>query len=174
MNLTGKQMQSCVMIRKIIWENKAMRCRGFTLLESALTIVIAAAIITMAVASFNSIQTQKKIAETQSELNTLYQAALKAPNLAVSCTIGQPCLGLSSAMFTNPWQQTNSVTIENTQIVLRTTLPNNDICKALLERFSSVQTDADKASKTGNNTCTRSSSNANEKNLEVRISLYQS
>lgn len=153
--------------------------KGFTLLESALVIVVAAAVITMAVSSFSTVQTRKKETITQQQLNTLYQAALKAPNVAATnCGvdnkgIGKVCLGLPTEDFINPWKLGNSVTIEGTQIVLRSSLPDNAICKALLERFVSLQTSSDRTAATGANTCKRGSDNEAERNLEVRISLYQ-
>lgn len=153
--------------------------KGFTLLESALVIVIAAAVVTMAVSSFSTIQTQKKEALTQQQLTTLYQAAVKTPNVAATdCGVDKQglakvCLGLPAEDFINPWKLSNSVTVEGTQIVLRSSLPDNTICKALLARFVNLQTASDKTSAKGTNICKQGSDNEAEKNLEVRISLYQ-
>lgn len=148
--------------------------KGFTLLESALVIIVAAAIISMGIKSYSSIQTQKKVTQAQQQLTTLYQAALKAPNIAVSdCGVGKQCLGLPSDTFTNPWGQSNSIAVVGTQFVLRSTLPTNAVCKALLQRFSSIQSSADKATSTGANTCKVGSDSNSEKNLEIYISIYQ-
>ncbi len=150
------------------------RNKGFTLLESAFVIIVAAAIVSMGIKSYSSIQIQKKITVTQQQLTELYHAAIKAPSTVASeCGVGKQCLGLPSSTFTNPWGQNNSVSVSGTYFILRTSLPDNSACKTLLQRFSDIQTDADKNVNTASGTCKRNTSNTADKNLEVYISIYQ-